>query len=336
MKKRTMLWLCAVVAIVLSCTGCGGNKGSNGASGASQNDAADASNGAKEGLPKAEGALKMGVMASMDYLPYLTAAEKGVYDSLGLEVEFVTFFSPNERDAAFRSGQIEGTIIDYSGAAIQQSGGISLGLIAAHDGFFELLADPSVTSVSALRGKKVGISRNTVIEYALDRMISAQGLPEDAVRKTEVNKIPVRLEMLLSGDLAAGIFPDPFLSIGKARGLRSLCSTKDLGISVTGTMMSGEALEKKGNAVRLLLIGYNKGVDILLHEPRSSWRKVLTDGVKVPEELADTIELPLFRYAQMPSEQDIKATLEWLHVRKLIPETYNGEGLLRSEFLPIP
>lgn len=113
-----MLWLCAVVAIVLSCTGCGGNKGSNGASGAGQNDAADASNGAKEGLPKAEGALKMGVMASMDYLPYLTAAEKGVYDSLGLKVEFVTFFSPNERDAAFRSGQIDGTIIDYSGAAI--------------------------------------------------------------------------------------------------------------------------------------------------------------------------------------------------------------------------
>lgn len=282
----------------------------------------------------AERTLTLGAMASMDYLPYMVAQKVGIYDSLGLRLDFVKFFSPNERDAAFRSGQIDGTIIDYSGAAIQHAAGVGLALIAKHDGFFELLSSPSIPSAEAMRGKNIGVSRNTVIEYSCDRMLEAAGIKENEVAKTEVNKIPIRLEMILAEELDAGIFPDPFITIGRSKGCISLASTKDLGISVTGMMISSETLRMKGDAIKLLLQGYNEGVKYIRSHPREDWKEVLIDELLFPEELLDDVVLPEYTLAEMPSEEEIDKTLLWLHQKQLIPEKYQGEGLLDARFLP--
>lgn len=279
--------------------------------------------------------LKIGAMASMDYLPYLVAQEVGIYDSLGLNIDFIKFFSPNERDAAFRSGQIDGTIIDYSGAAMQHAAGIGLSLIAKHDGFFELLSTPTITSPENILGKSIGISRNTVIEYSCDRMLESAHIQETAIKKTEVNKIPVRLEMILAGELDAGIFPDPFITIGKSKGCHSLFSTKELGISVTGMIMSTDAMTHKAEAIKLLLEGYNEGVKYIQTHPREEWAKVLVEKLMLPEELINAIQLPQYTYAEMPAKEEIEKTLAWLHSKQLIPEQYNGEGLLNKDFIPL-
>lgn len=278
--------------------------------------------------------LKIGAMASMDYLPYLVAQEVGIYDSLGLNLEFVKFFSPNDRDAAFRSGQIDGTIIDYSGAMIQQSQGIELSIVTKHNGFFELLSASSILNPSDIKGKTIGISRNSVIEYSCDRILDALNLTENEVRKIEVNKIPVRLEMILSDKLDAGIFPDPFITIGKSKGCNSLFSTKDLGISVTGMMMCKEAIENKSDAIKLLLIGYNEGVKYIQSHPREEWEKVLIETLMLPENLLDKITLPKFTFAELPSDTDCIETKNWLHNKNLIPDTYTAENLVDNRFIP--
>lgn len=278
--------------------------------------------------------LKIGAMASMDYLPYLVAEEVGIYDSLGLDLDFVKFFSPNERDAAFRSGQIDGTIIDYSGAAMQHAQGLGLSLIAKHDGFFELLSTPTMATFEEMQSKSIGISRNTVIEYSCDRMLEANNIKETDIKKVEVNKIPIRLEMVLSGEIEAGIFPDPFISIARSKGCHSLGSTKDLGIAVTGMMLSEEAIQHKAEAIKLLLVGYNEGVKYIQQHPRSEWKRVLIEELMLPEELLDSIVLPEYTLATMPAKEEIEKTLSWLHQKELIPVEYQGEGLLCTDFIP--
>lgn len=278
--------------------------------------------------------LKIGAMASMDYLPYLVAEEVGIYDSLGLDLDFVKFFSPNERDAAFRSGQIDGTIIDYSGAAMQHAQGVGLSLIAKHDGFFELLSAPSIATFEEMQSKSIGISRNTVIEYSCDRMLEANKIQENDIKKVEVNKIPIRLEMMLAEEIESGIFPDPFITIAKSKGCHSLGSTKDLGIAVTGMMVSEEAIQHKAEAIKLLLVGYNEGVKYIQQHPRSEWKSVLIEKLMLPEELLDTIVLPDYTPATMPAKEEIEKTLLWLQQKELIPAGYQGEGLLCEDFIP--
>lgn len=284
----------------------------------------------KQAIPS----LKIGAMSSLDYIPYVIAQKVGIYDSLGLNVEIIKFFSPNERDAAFRGGQVDGTVTDYTCATIQHAGGIPLAFVVKHDGFFEMMALPEITSMEELKGKNVGVSRNTVIEYSTDKMLEAFGMTEGDVNKPEVNKIPLRMEMMLAKELDVSIFPDPFITLSKAKGFNSLCSTLDLDISVTGTIFTQDAIDNKGDAIKLLIEGYNLGVQYMMEHPRHEWAHILVEDAMIPEEFAETVVLPQYTKATVPSSKDIELTIEWLKKKELIPADYTGEGLVNPEFIP--
>ncbi|MBF0953231.1 MAG: hypothetical protein HXK18_06865, partial [Alloprevotella tannerae] len=51
--------------------------------------------------------LTIGAMSSMDFLPFAVAQETGIYDSLGLKLDFVHCFSANDRDAALKAGKLD-------------------------------------------------------------------------------------------------------------------------------------------------------------------------------------------------------------------------------------
>lgn len=289
--------------------------------------------GAKKGeteLPP----LKLGAMSSMDYLPYVVAEKTGIYDSLGLDLEIVKFFSANDRDAAFRAGQVDGTVIDYTGAAIQHAAGLPLALVCAHDGYFEMMASESAEAMKDLKGKRIAVSRNTVIDYATDQMLRSALIEPTEVEKPEVQKIPLRLEMMLSGEIDASVFPDPFITIAKSKGFVSLSSTRDLGISVTGTMIRRASLETKGEAIKRLLEGYNLGVDYIRSHSLADLRTILVEDAGIPEPLVDRVTLPEYRHAALPTEKDLSETLKWLHEHDLVADDYEGEGLVDGSYLP--
>lgn len=282
------------------------------------------------GEKKKSEVLKVGAMSSLDYIPYVLAKQLGYTDSLGVNLEIVKFFSANDRDAAFRSGQVDGTITDYTGAAIQHAAGLPLALVVKHDGYFEMMAQPTITSMADLKGKNVSVSRNTVIEYTTDKMLEAAGILPNEVEKPEVNKIPLRMEMMVGGEVDASVFPDPFITISKAKGFVSLGSTRDLGISVTGTIFSQKALEEKGTAIEALLEAYNLAADYINSHPREEWQEILVEEAGIPTELVHQVILPTYTHAELPSQKDIKETIEWLKAKELVPVNYKGEGLVYS------
>lgn len=277
--------------------------------------------------------LRLGAMSSVDYIPFAIAEHMGINDSLGLDVELIKFFSANDRDAAFRTGSIDGTVIDFTGAALQHAGGVPLSLVMKHDGVFELITK-GIDTIEGLKGKRLAVSRNTVIEYATDRILTEAGLSEEDITKIEINKIPLRMEMLLAGEVDASVFPDPFALMSKRKGAHSLISTKDMGFFVTGTMFTTEAIENKGEAIRTLLRGYNLAVDYMRSHPRSEWMHILVDDAGFPQEVAEGVSLPEYTHAAPPSDKDIQATIAWLKVRGLVPDEYTGEGLIKTDLLP--
>lgn len=278
--------------------------------------------------------LKIGAMSSLDYIPYVLAKQLGYTDSLGLELEIVKFFSANDRDAAFRSGQVDGTVIDYTGAMIQHASGLPLQIVVKHDGYFELMAQPTLEEMQALKGKKISVSRNTVIEYATDKMLAAAGISEEEIEKPEINKIPLRMEMMVHGEIDASVFPDPFITISKAKGFHSLSSTKELGISVTGTMFTQKALEEKEASIKALLVAYNKAVDYIATHSQEEWADVLIEDAGIPQELVSQVVLPIYTHATLPSEKDLSETLEWLKGKGLVPIEYMAQGLVSDAYLP--
>lgn len=281
--------------------------------------------------------LKLGAMSSMDYIPFVVAQKRGIYDTLGLKLDIVKFFSANDRDAAFQAGQIDGTVIDFTGAALQQANGVDLGMVMKNDGFFYLIAgkDVKINRIDELKGKNIAVSRNTVVEFSTDKALESAGLSPADANKPEINKIPLRLEMLQNGQVDASIFPDPFATIALNNGHRSLVTTKDLGISVTGTMFTGKALQNKREEIKILLKGYNYGVDYLKSHPVEEWADILVEDAGLPEALAGEILIPDYQHASLPTARDIVVTLQWLKEKALIPQGYDGKTLVDTTFVSL-
>lgn len=279
--------------------------------------------------------LTVGVMATMDGLPFLVAADKGIYDSLGLKVSFTVFLTETDRDASFEAHQIEGMVSDYTSAAVLQSKGIPLRAVMKNDGYLCLLTGrySKLNSISKLKNTNFCTSPNSFSEYAADYVLRKAGISPSDVNQPEISQIPLRLVMLQQGQVDATFLPDPYATIAMNSGCRSLITTEDLNIYQMATVFSRKTLEEKGASVRALIKGYNLAVDYLLSHPRSDWANVLTNKLKVPENVVGLIVLPPYQHARKPSDNDVRLAVQWLINKKLVKDTYNGTELVDTSFV---
>ncbi|GHV29404.1 thiamine biosynthesis protein [Bacteroidia bacterium] len=277
--------------------------------------------------------LKVGVMSSMDYVPLAVAREKGLFDKHGVKVELQKFYSANERDAAFQSGNIDGTVIDYTGAILQKAGGVDLKITSACNATFCLMtADSTIRQITDLKGKTVSVSRNTVIDFCIEAALQSAGLSPDNIEKQEINKIPIRLEMLLNGKSAATALPDPFISIASMKGAHSIVCMENLGYAVTGIMFKTASIEQKTTEIEAFYKAYNEAVDYIKSHPVEAIKTILTEDIGFPEPTIQSVQLPDYTHAGMPQEKDIQAVTVWLQEKKLIPGNFSTESVLNNQF----
>ena len=282
---------------------------------------------------KKQDVLSVGVMPSMDYLPLVVAQREGYFKEIGLNIDLQKFYSANERDAAFQSKNIDGTIIDFTGAILQKSGGIDLKLTSKCDAPFYIVANNSIQNLSELKDKKVAVSRNTVIDFIVDMALKSVGLNDNDIQKTEINKIPVRYEMLRNNKIDATGLPNPFALMAKQEGDKILTSNDSLGFSITGIMFHQSSINSKQEQIEKMYIAYNKGVDYIKSHPIDDIKDILIKNLGFPENIVAITTLPNYTHAQMPSDKDIQLTSEWLKSKKLIDTNFNQSSLIDAQFI---
>ncbi|GHT32762.1 thiamine biosynthesis protein [Bacteroidia bacterium] len=269
----------------------------------------------------------------MDYVPLAVAKEKGIFEKHGVSVEIVKFYSANERDAAFQSGNIDGTVIDYTGAILQRAGGIDLKLTSACNATFCLMtANPNIKQISDLRGKKIGVSRNTVIDFCIEKAL-ASAVSADSIEKQEINKIPIRFEMLMKGESDATALPDPFITIALSKGARSIVCMNELGFAVTGIMFKTASIDQKSDQIKAFYTAYNEAVEYIKSHSVEDIKDILVNDIGFPEPLIANVRLPDYTPAQMPKAADIQATAEWLQSKDLVAKDFSTESLFDDRFI---
>ena len=280
--------------------------------------------------------LNLGVMSSMDYLPLAVAQAQGYFETEGVTVTIHKFYSANERDAAFQSGNLDGTILDYTGAAIQRSGGVPLKVTSQCDGSFVLIAskDSDVKSIADLKGKKLAISRNTIIDFCTDLVLQQAGIPIDDVERVEINKIPLRLEMLRNGKIDATMLPDPFATIALEDGNRNIIDISDLNVHVTGIAFHEEVIAQKKDAIQRFYRAYNQAVALLNTEPTETFRELLIKEIGFPIGLMSEIKLPKYSAAQLPQQSDLDAVAVWLKGKQLVTPDFDIATMVATDLIP--
>lgn len=280
--------------------------------------------------------LKIGVMSSMDYLPLAVAKENEFFKKEGVDVVINKFYSANERDAAFQSGNLDGTIIDYTGAAIQRAGGIEIKIASQCDGSFVLVAakEDAINTLSDLRGKRLAVSRNTVIDFCTDWILQGADIELSEVEKVEINKIPLRLEMLRNNKIDATMLPDPFITIALDDGNKEVVDIQDMDLRVTGIAFHDKVIIDKQSTIQGFYRAYNQAVHLLNSQPVSSFDNLLITEIGFPPNLVSKVELPKYSKAQLPQTQDLQKVEQWLKDSKLVADDFNIDTLVATDLIP--
>jgi NitT/TauT family transport system substrate-binding protein len=292
--------------------------------------------GSKNADKEGNSQLNIGVMSSMDYLPLAVAQENGFFEKEGISVTIHKFYSANERDAAFQSGNLDGTILDYTGAAIQRAGGINLKMTSQCDGSFVLVAgkESGVVSIQDLKDKRLAVSRNTVIDFCTDLVLQQANIAQDDVDKVEINKIPLRLEMLRNGKIDATMLPDPFATIALEGGNKNVIDINELDLRVTGIAFHDEVIAEKEEGLKSFYRAYNSAIALIKSQPLSAFESLLTTEIGFPAELVDKVQLPHYTMAQLPQPKDLERVEQWLKAKNLVPSDFEINTLIATGLIP--
>lgn len=323
MRKSFLSALVVIAILITGVTGCG------------------QSNPAKqEGTAqKAEATvLKIGSLTIEENLPLLVADKNGYFTNENVKVELVPFQSPVELQSAFQSGDLDGMITDIMIAALLQSSGedlrvtsIALGA-TPQEGRFAIVASPNSTikTVQDLKGKGIGISNNSIIEYVTDGLLQQGGVDPSEVKKTTVAKIPVRVEMLLNNQIDAITVPDPQITYLVSKGAKIIAEdSQGENLSQSVILMKGEALNNKKEAITHFYSAYAKAVDDINQSP-DQYKDLLVKNVNIPESVVSDYKVQHYSKPQLPTENEVSGVITWLKNKNLLKNEVTYQGFVQN------
>lgn len=285
--------------------------------------------------------LKVGILPNEEVLPLYVAQEEGLFQRYGIDVEIVNFQSAAERDAAIQAGAVDGVEGDLLAVALIRQGGtpvkaVSLAMGATpEEGRFAMLAAPgTIENVNDLKGKKLAISKNTIIEYVADQMLLANGIKPEEVQKVNIAKMPLRAEMLLQGEVTAAVLADPLAVHAELKGAKILVDDTKMSENISQSVyfFRDDVIKNKKSAIKKFLQAYGEGAEAVAKNPEK-YRDLFIEKVNIPVELQSSYPVPTFSPLELPTEKDTQRVLDWLRDNKLLTEDYTYTDIVTDEVL---
>lgn len=278
---------------------------------------------------KAENALRIGVMYSADIIPLALAKDRGLDEKHGFTLDMRVFSSARDRDAALQAGELDGVFTDLVGICLYREAGLDLKITGMTDGDYLLLAgkDSGIRTLEEAAGASIAISENTLIEYALDAILAANGYDADYLKKETVPRIPDRLELLRTGKIPLCLLPEPFSAIARKDGAVPLGSANGIGLYPAVSAFSGEALARS-ETIAAFYRAYDEAVELLNNSPVSAFEDVVIRDAGFPEELAGKISLPHFRKNALPTIAEVQKAIDWSAAKGLCDPALSPADLL--------
>lgn len=272
--------------------------------------------------------LSVGIMPDLDSIPIVVAEHLGYFDE---NVKLEIYKSPVDRDSAFYSGNLDGSISDVLAAGLANEGDFPVYITSKTFGRYGIVAgkDSGIFSPKDLEGKEIGLSLNTIIEYVTDMVISNGGGDTTLVTKTSVPKIPSRLELINNNQIAAIAVPEPYLLAAIEAGNTIVGSSDELGINPGVIIFTKSAVTDKVKEIKAFYEAYDKAVEYINNTDPSQYMPYVIEKVGLPES-TNNIKLPAYEKTTLPDEKEVEQAMNWLQDKELIKTSYTYEELVKN------
>jgi NitT/TauT family transport system substrate-binding protein len=286
--------------------------------------------------------LKIAVLPIIDTLPMYVARQEGLFTRHGVNVEFIPVASAPERDQLLAAGGADGTINETLAVMLFNKDDVQMQVVryalrpTEESGHFFILASAQsgITAVAELKGVEIGVSQGTVIEYVTERLLQAAGFAPGEIKTVAVPRIPDRMALLASGELQAGVMPDPLASLVVSQGGLVVADDSrhpEYGFSVIS--FRRDVIESSPDAVEGFLAAIEEATRMLNAEPEK-YKNVLSEEKLVPPPLLDAYKAPVFPAAGVPTEAEWNDALSWLNEKGILTVDVSYEESVNASFLP--
>ncbi len=177
MKRPVSLLTATALAGVLALSACGSDKPK-----AADTPSDSAAATAAATTPAAAGTkVTLAFSAWPGWFPWQVAADKGLFEKNGVEVELKYFDSYTDSLNALAAGKVDANSQTLNDTLASVSGGAKQSIVLVNDnstGNDQIIAKPGINSVAELKGKKVAAEQGTVDHYLLLLALKKAGLTE--------------------------------------------------------------------------------------------------------------------------------------------------------------
>ena len=292
------------------------------------------------GSARAADKIVFGVLPVMQALPLFVAQEKGLFADEGVEVELIPFRSGLEKDAAMAARQTQGYFGDMLTSIILGANQMPVSMVATifnttgDQRMFAVLAAPGTgkPSLTDLARKGIAGSSNTVIEYVTAKLLENE-TPGAALKMIETKNILARMPMLLQGQVAGAVLPEPLVTLVEGKGATVVADDRGLGITPTTLLFTRDLIEKNTNAVRAFLRAVSRA-SALINQDQEMARPIMIKYARIPEPLQQSIAIPLFTPPAVPDKDLVMDVYNWLNEKGVLKSELTFDEMVRGGLLP--
>ncbi len=284
--------------------------------------------------------LRIAVLPVLNTLPLYVAQNAGFYEDEGVNVELIPFTSARDQQVAVQASEVDGLNTDMAVLSLLVNGGIDIKAVRHEpilEPYFGIVAgaESGVESIDDLRGVPIAISQNSIIEYLTTAMLRDAGFSDDEIVYEEVPAIPVRLELLGQGQIAAATLPQPLVTLASDLQGGTLLAVDQDAVDFVPTVLAfnGDALVNNGEAVSAFLRAYERAVTVINNDGES-YRDVMTANLIIPPPLQPTLPIPTFPVSGVPTEAETALVVDWMVERELLAEPLAYDALVDASFVP--
>ena len=319
--------------VVATAMGAAALLGGCGSGGGASSSAATTASAASSSSAASTAKATVGTLATEDILPYWVAADQGLFADAGIEADIVEFQSATELIAGVASGEVDLAMTDIMVSASMVASGVDIKLkwvtlgATADQGRFGIMVGPNsdVQALGDLANVPIGVGSNTILEYVMDNLMKAAGVPDDQIVVEEIQKLPVRYQAMASGEVAAAALPGSLLALGEANGCRTIADDSTGENLSTSVMVAQTAVG--ADMIAALEGVWNQAVGLINADPEA-YRATLVSNANLSESVASTYPISKYPEADLPTKAMVHPVLNWMEAKGYLTKSLAYEDLV--------
>ncbi|WP_316899758.1 ABC transporter substrate-binding protein [Pseudodesulfovibrio indicus] len=269
--------------------------------------------------------IRFGILPVIDTLPLQVAEKDGLFAENGLDVTLVNFMSALERDTAMQTGQIDGYFGDLVATYLLLNQGVPMHIALTSwrttPGYpmFGIALAPANRDrdLGGMKGGSLALSKSTVMEFLADKLEMSLGVDQGYFALTEVKKMPIRLQMLLTDQVDSALLPEPLLSLARLKGGGVLATAENLDLPLTVLCLHKRYFENGGEGYRRFVKAYAEAVKRLRETPEK-YRALMAETCRIPKPLMSEFPVYPFPAPALPTSAELEDVQAWMVSKGLL------------------